>query len=95
MTILIEGEQVTLDDLPEKLHAPLKPPSMQSIEIPAQGISLNDTIEEFENELILKAMKKCNGVKSKAAKLLMLNRTTLVEKIKKKKLNGWNNSEDD
>ncbi len=67
---------------------------MQSIEIPAQGISLNDATEKFENELIVKAMKKSSGVKSKAAKLLMLNRTTLVEKIKKKKLNGWNNLED-
>ncbi len=89
MTILAEGEVVDLEDLPEKLHAPLKPPSMQSIEIPAQGISLNDAIEQFENELIIKAMKKSSGVKSKAAKLLMLNRTTLVEKIKKKKLNNW------
>ncbi len=89
MTILAEGDQVIPEDLPEKFHAPLKPVSLKNVEFPAQGICLNETVEEFENELILKAMKLAGGVKSKAAKLLHLNRTTLVEKIKKKNLDMW------
>ncbi len=94
MVILAEGETITLEDLPEKFHAPVKPPAtMESFALPAQGISLNDAVEQFENELILKAMSHVGGVKSKAAKLLHLNRTTLVEKIKKKKLNGWGKAE--
>ena len=35
---------------------------------------------------ILKALEEANWVKTKAAKLLKMNRTTLIEKMKKKKL---------
>ncbi|MDX1762853.1 MAG: sigma-54 dependent transcriptional regulator [bacterium] len=86
VTILSEGEEITAADMPAKFTAPVRLNSIQSLEIPAQGISLNDAVEQFENELITKAMTLANGVKSKAARLLSLNRTTLVEKIKKKKL---------
>ncbi len=89
MTILVDGDVVGPTDLPEKFHAPLKPAAMQALELPAQGIRLNDAVEDFENTLIIKAMKRAGGVKSKAARLLDLNRTTLVEKIKKKNLDGW------
>jgi DNA-binding NtrC family response regulator len=89
VTILSEGEEITMADLPEKFTSPVRVTNIQPLEIPAQGISLNDAVEEFENQLITKAMRLADGVKSKAAKLLNLNRTTLVEKIKKKNLNSW------
>ena len=38
--------------------------------------------------MIIKALKQTNGIKSKAAHLLKMNRTTLVEKIKKMDLNA-------
>jgi len=40
-------------------------------------------VTNFERELILKALAQSSGVKNKAAKLLNMNRTTLVEKMKK------------
>jgi DNA-binding NtrC family response regulator len=43
-------------------------------------------VSDFENELILKALEKTDWNKNKAATLLKLNRTTLVEKIKKRQL---------
>jgi len=89
MIILCEGEWVCIEDIPEKFHAPMKLQSIRSVDFPEQGIALNEAVESFENELIIKALKQAGGVKSKAAKLLNLNRTTLLEKIKKKKLNGW------
>jgi len=88
VTILAEGDDIATTDLPEKFTAPVRVRNVQSMEIPAQGISLNDAVEQFENDLITKAMTLADGVKSKAAKLLNLNRTTLVEKIKKKKLHA-------
>ena len=51
--------------------------------LPAGGMSLKNAVEEFERGLILEALEKTNWVKNKAAGLLELNRTTLVEKIKK------------
>ncbi len=51
--------------------------------IPLEGINLKKTVEDFEKEIILEALAKTNWVKNKAAGLLGLNRTTLVEKLKK------------
>jgi len=51
--------------------------------LPEGGINLKHAVEEFERGLILEALEKTNWVKNKAAGLLELNRTTLVEKIKK------------
>jgi DNA-binding NtrC family response regulator len=40
-------------------------------------------VADFEKNLLLKALKTSGGVKNRAAKLLFLNRTTLVEKLKR------------
>ena len=54
-----------------------------SIEISQEGICLNSAVSEFEKALIFQSLEKTKWVKNKAAKLLHLNRTTLVEKIKR------------
>ena len=53
------------------------------IGIPKEGINLKKTVEEFEKELLMEALEKTGWIKNKAANLLGLNRTTLVEKLKK------------
>jgi transcriptional regulator with GAF, ATPase, and Fis domain len=55
-------------------------------EIPESGLDFNALVDGFENSLIMKALERTAGNKKAAAKLLKLNRTTLVEKIKKKGL---------
>jgi DNA-binding NtrC family response regulator len=40
-------------------------------------------VSNFEKTLILQALQETNGVKSKAAQVLSLNRTTLIEKMKR------------
>ncbi|MCK7508763.1 MAG: hypothetical protein MZV70_35195 [Desulfobacterales bacterium] len=67
------------------------------IEISEEGICLNSAVTEFEKALILQSLEKTKWVKNKAAKLLHLNRTTLVEKIKRHQLrpSGAVESEDD
>ena len=55
--------------------------------LPATGsIDLRQIIEDYENSLIMQAMARTGNNKNKAAQLLGLNRTTLVEMIKRKKL---------
>jgi DNA-binding NtrC family response regulator len=51
--------------------------------IPDEGIDLKNLVEQFEKELLIEALEKTGWVKNKAAILLSLNRTTLVEKLKK------------
>ncbi len=54
--------------------------------VPDEGLNLKQTVENFERELIEEALEKTDWVKNKAAQLLSLNRTTLVEKLKKLKI---------
>ncbi|MBT3366973.1 MAG: sigma-54-dependent Fis family transcriptional regulator [Nitrospina sp.] len=54
--------------------------------IPDEGINLKKLVEDFEKELLIEALEKTGWVKNKAATLLSLNRTTLVEKLKKLKI---------
>ncbi len=54
--------------------------------IPDEGINLKQVVEDFERELIMEALEKNDWVKNKAAQTLSLNRTTLVEKLKKLKI---------
>ena len=40
-------------------------------------------VSDFEKALILKALSQTKGVKSQAARVLQMNRTTLIEKMKR------------
>ncbi len=51
-----------------------------------EDLTLDEAVQDYEKRLILEALEKTNWVKAKAARLLHINRTTLVEKIKKQNL---------
>ena len=54
--------------------------------LPTEGIDLRDAVERFENALIRQALERSGWNKNRAAAILQMNRTTLVEKLKKR---GW------
>ncbi|MGN7610705.1 sigma-54 interaction domain-containing protein [Magnetococcales bacterium HHB-1] len=93
LTILSDGT-VRADDLPEKIirgsnYTPAKETKAQDFSVKTAedgSTDFNREVELFENQLILTALNHTGWNKNKAAKLLNLNRTTLVEKIKKKGL---------
>ncbi len=82
-------ERSPLDITQERaeLFAPL-PPDEQPITFAHGPVDFNELINGFETELILTAMRYTDGNKKEAARLLCLKRTTLLEKIKKKGLEG-------
>ena len=86
LTILCDNESVIVDDLPE--HIQRNSRSIQQFEddILEEGLTLDEAVKDYEKRLILEALEKSNWVKTKAAKILNINRTTLVEKIKKQNL---------
>jgi DNA-binding NtrC family response regulator len=77
------------EDLPEKLRSvstrqvaqrsPWEEPML-----PPDGIDLKEALEAFETSLIRQALERVAWNKNRAAALLQMNRTTLVEKLKKK-----------
>ena len=74
------------EDLPEKIFRPSTSRSVPGVNIPDDGIDFDAMVEGFEKQLLMQALVKAGGVKSKAAILLHMNRTTLVEKVKKFRL---------
>ena len=85
LAVLKKSGTIETEDLPARILSPkdtILPE--QEIVFPTEGIDLPGILDEFERQLISKALDLSNGVKSRAAQLLGLNRTTLVEKMKKK-----------
>src|SRR5690606_7209155 len=77
---------IDVDDLPSSLRARPAAPPMALPEVGPEGIPFNEVVERLESHLILQALERTSWNKNRAAQLLGLNRTTLIEKIKKKKL---------
>lgn len=87
LVVLKSGKNVEISDFPDKFKQQTREHTPNPVvRIPDSGISFKQAVREFENGLILKALEMTNWNKNKAAHLLKLNRTTLVEKIKKKQL---------
>lgn len=87
LVILTEGDVVEVKDLPQRFRESARlGPEVESIDFPEQGLNLPQALQDFERRLILRALERSNWVKSRAAQLLNLNRTTLIEKMKKQQI---------
>lgn len=89
LVILRGGNEILPEDLPAKIfrHNPLATDHYKHIfELPEDGVNLKKVLSDIEDSLILQALSYTEGNKNQASKLLTLNRTTLIEKMKKKAL---------
>ena len=86
LVTLSEAEVVEVADLPEKFKRLPAPAALGPRELTEQGLHLTTAVQQFEKDLILAALARTNWVKSRAAALLNLNRTTLLEKMKKQNI---------
>jgi DNA-binding NtrC family response regulator len=86
LTILCENEVVTFDDLPEHIQQTDTTIQLERDDVFEDNLSLDEAVRCYEKRLILEALEKSGWVKAKAAKLLNINRTTLLEKIKRQNL---------
>jgi DNA-binding NtrC family response regulator len=84
--ILKQTGQILHTDLPESLSK--SPPALPvtAFDLPSEGMDMPDTFDRLEVRLLILALKKCDGNKARAARLLGLNRTTFVEKLKRKRI---------
>ena len=83
LVVLSESYEITPRDLPKKLKTIERP----EISVSTEGVDFNTAVTEYEKALIINALEKTNWVKNKAADFLQIKRTTLVEKIKRYKIN--------
>lgn len=86
LSILKGAGVVDVMDLPEKYRKVQMESDPSKVDIPDNGVDFNTAVDAYENALIMRALEKTGWNRNQAALLLKLNRTTLVEKIKKKGL---------
>ena len=85
--VVIKGEgEIDIHDLPYKMKHATPNTSFCAPEITGDGLCLNTAVSEFEKRLIYQSLEKTKWVKNRAAQLLHVKRTTLVEKIKRYEL---------
>ena len=76
---LKHNEVIKSSDLPEKFFQ-----GAYDVYLPREGIDLKKVLSDIEGSLIRQALRISGDNKNKASRLLRLNRTTLIEKMKKK-----------
>ncbi|HIJ88337.1 MAG TPA: sigma-54-dependent Fis family transcriptional regulator [Desulfuromonadales bacterium] len=86
MIVLTDATLLTLADVPDKIVSAQSSEEAQCFTLPSVGIDLVETVSRIERSYIVQAMATAGGVKAQAAKLLRINRTTLVEKMKRLKM---------
>ncbi len=84
--LLCQGVLIEPKDLPQRLCG-LGVEKRMSPRLPDLGLDLRNAVESFENQLIRQALERTKWNKKQAASLLGLNRTTLVEMLKRKRIN--------
>lgn len=102
MIVISSGSRLGIKDLPDELSTAVMANVAQrqkeissvrlegeiAYQLPESGVDLANYMEKIENQFILQALERTRNNKNQAAKLLGLNRTTLVERIKKRRIGG-------
>ncbi len=84
ISVLVEAEEVRVEDLPECMTC--SAPSQESPSVASvfmNDIGFSEAVDLYQRALISHALSETGWVKARAAEMLKMNRTTLVEKIKK------------
>ena len=77
--LLCEGDRIDVEDFPSELRSRPTLLDRTEFDLPNEGFSL----EEFERQLLEKAMARSNGVIAKAAKMLGLSYKTMQYRLEK------------
>jgi two-component system response regulator HydG len=84
LVIVAGNREVTLEDLPAHLRLNLVDLESGQLDLPSHGLDLRMLLTQLEDRLIGQAMARTGGNKNRAAELLGMNRTTLVEKLRRR-----------
>lgn len=92
LSILYAGKPVAVEQLPAQ-YQPIEPANMTTedrVDIPSfdGSLDLKQYLSEMEKQIIQRALEQSEGVVSQAARLLRMNRTTLIEKMRKLRIRG-------
>ncbi|HEY6368864.1 MAG TPA: sigma-54 dependent transcriptional regulator [Candidatus Binatia bacterium] len=86
LVVLNEDRIVRATDLPDYVILNTVPQHQTTAQVvlPSEGVDLDGFLEKIENGFIQQALQRSRGNKTLAAELLKLNRTTFIERLRKK-----------
>ena len=84
--VLNEDGIVRATELPDYIihNATPQHQTTAPVSLPNDGVDLDGFLEKIENSFIQQALERSRGNKTLAAELLNLNRTTFIERLRKK-----------
>lgn len=83
--VILKGEgELGVSDLPHRYFSSEQ--DTPSYPLPPEGMDFNEFVKTVETDLIRQALIRTKGNRNQAARLLKLKRTTLVEKLKRKRI---------
>jgi two-component system response regulator PilR (NtrC family) len=80
VVLLCDSDVIEVNHLPDEMSAVSQ---SEKVSIPQGGMDIEKLIEDTEKTYLLKALKRTNGVKTEAAKLLSLTFRSFRHKLKK------------
>ena len=86
LVVLNEDRIVCPTDLPDYVvfNAVPQHQTTAQVALPSEGVDIDGFLEKIENGFIQQALQRSRGNKTLAAELLKLNRTTFIERLRKK-----------
>jgi transcriptional regulator with PAS, ATPase and Fis domain len=88
LVVLNDDRVVRPTDLPDYivLNAVPQHQTTAQVTLPSEGLDLDGFLEKIEDGFIQQALQRARGNKTLAAQLLKLNRTTFIERLRKKRM---------
>ena len=75
--------EIDVEDLPPEIQDIPQTTAAPFVEFPDEGLDLPAYLSSIERDLIQRSLQRTGGNRNKAAELLRIKRTTLVEKLKR------------
>jgi transcriptional regulator with PAS, ATPase and Fis domain len=83
VTLSSGRKEIDVADLPPEIQAIPAAIATPFVEFPDDGIDMPAYLSSIEKDLITRSLERTGGNRNKAAELLRIKRTTLVEKLKR------------
>jgi DNA-binding NtrC family response regulator len=83
VTLSAGRSEIDVQDLPPEVQSVPQTVSTPFVEFPDEGLDLTGYLLSIERDLIRRSLERTSGNRNKAAELLRIKRTTLVEKLKR------------
>lgn len=81
--VFAEGTQITINALPEHIRGKSDPSSHRTLDLPSEPKSLPEVLDDLERQLVIRAYRESNCIKTETARRLGIKTSALYYKLEK------------